>query len=129
MWSRPAFGLQQSHRRQFLTRFVPAKLLSANIDREAGVEPARNDVIPPAFATNLREGPTRFLVSRDATCLRCSPASIRPALLSVFAHDVVCASSNINRFDPSDPVIRFKLPRSERRDHFEHLIGESPDVQ
>ena len=53
---------QQSHRRQFLTRFVPAKLLSANIDREAGVEPARNDVIPPAFATNLREGPTRFLV-------------------------------------------------------------------
>src|ERR1700730_8169419 len=47
---------QQSHRRQFLTRFVPAKLLSADIDREAGVEPARNYVIPPAFATNLWRG-------------------------------------------------------------------------
>jgi hypothetical protein len=47
---------QQSHWRQLLTRFLPANLLSANIDRKAGVEPARNYVIPPAFATNLRRG-------------------------------------------------------------------------
>ena len=26
-------------------------------------------------------------------------------------------------------MIRFKLPRSERRDHVEYLVGESPDVQ
>src|SRR3989442_11449218 len=38
-------------------------------------------------------------------------------------------SSNINSFDTRVPMIRFKFPRSERRDHFEHLIGESPDVQ
>ena len=26
-------------------------------------------------------------------------------------------------------MVRLKLPGSERRDQFEHLIGESPDVQ
>jgi integrase len=30
---------------------------------------------------------------------------------------MVCASSNTNSFDPGDPVIRFELPRSKRRNY------------
>ena len=56
---------QQSHPRQLLTRFLPVNLLSANIDREAGVEPARNYVLPPAFATNLRRGRQGFWSRRE----------------------------------------------------------------
>src|ERR1041385_4636096 len=57
------------------------------------------------------------IYGRDATWLRCSPASIRPSLLQCYF------------FDPRDPAVRLEVPRSERRDHLEHMIGESPDVQ
>jgi len=38
-------------------------------------------------------------------------------------------SSHRYRFDPRHPVIRLEPSRGECRDDFEHLIGESPDVQ
>jgi hypothetical protein len=54
---------------------------------------------------------------RDATLLDVVPPAFGPS------------SSSINSFDPSDPVVRFELPRSELRDHFECLIGEPSDIQ
>ena len=63
------------------------------------------------------KGPTRSSVETFIG-KECSPAGIRPLSIQTS----YC-------FDPGDPVVRFELSRSERRDHFEHLVGESSDVQ
>ena len=85
-------------------------------------------VIPPAFATNLQRGRQSSWTRRNMEQM--SSRRHRPApFLFLCAHDVVCTSSNVNRFNPPDPMIRFKLSSGEGGDHIEYLVGESADVQ
>ena len=84
--------------------------------------PSRRQIDRRKFPISRRDSPAPSKgadkgFGRDATWLNVVPPAFGPPW------------SNSNRFDLSDPVVRLESPRSERRDHFEHLIGESPDVQ
>ena len=120
----PAFAAGSPHWRQSVTRVfrtAPPGKRDSN---------PQDHVLPPAFASSFqKKGPTSVLVETQHWKDVVPPAfgPLRP-LDAHNATNGLCAS-RFNSFDPSDPVIRFKLPRSKHRNHFEYLIGESPDVQ